>query len=121
MNAAGTTFLLNSHVLSEVEMVCNRVAIMDRGKVVVQDDLSNLLRTAAENYTAETTGFEDAPRFVTVLEKMQDRVRCRFPAENLGDFTAFVRERGLIMTECRLDRMSLEEAFFERLGEGGHA
>jgi ABC-2 type transport system ATP-binding protein len=39
----GTTVFLNSHLLSEVEQVCDRVAIDDRGKVVAEGTLDELL------------------------------------------------------------------------------
>lgn len=39
----GMTVFLNSHLLSEVEMVCDRVAIMDRGSLVAQGPLDDLL------------------------------------------------------------------------------
>jgi ABC-2 type transport system ATP-binding protein len=41
----GTIVFLNSHLLSEVEQVCDAVAIVDRGKVVAQGDLAQLLQT----------------------------------------------------------------------------
>ncbi len=40
---AGTTVFVNSHILGEVELMCDRVAILDRGKVVAQGKLSDLL------------------------------------------------------------------------------
>jgi ABC-2 type transport system ATP-binding protein len=43
----GTIVFLNSHLLSEVEQVCDAVAIVDRGKVVAQGDLAQLLRTSS--------------------------------------------------------------------------
>jgi ABC-2 type transport system ATP-binding protein len=46
----GATIVMNSHVLSEIEMLANRVAIIDSGRVVVQDDLQNLLTLNQELY-----------------------------------------------------------------------
>lgn len=43
LSARGTTVFLNSHLLSEIEMVCDRVAIVDRGRVVRSGLLSELL------------------------------------------------------------------------------
>ena len=43
----GTVVFLNSHLLSEVEQICDAVAIIDRGKVVAQGRLADLLRTSA--------------------------------------------------------------------------
>ena len=43
LRARGMTVFLNSHLLSEVEMVCDRVAIVDRGRVVRSGRLDELL------------------------------------------------------------------------------
>jgi ABC-2 type transport system ATP-binding protein len=41
--AGGTTVFLSSHLLAEVELVCNRAAIVDRGRLVAQDRVEALL------------------------------------------------------------------------------
>jgi len=48
LSAGGITVFLNSHLLSEVEMVCDRVAIIDRGNVVRSGRLDDLVRGAPE-------------------------------------------------------------------------
>src|SRR5918997_6831326 len=48
LKARGLTVFLNSHLLSEVETVCDRVAIVDRGKVVRYGPLEELLRESLE-------------------------------------------------------------------------
>ncbi len=48
LSARGMTVFLNSHLLSEVEMVCDRVAIIDRGHVVQSGRLDDLIRGAPE-------------------------------------------------------------------------
>ncbi len=42
LNAAGTTVFLSSHQLSEVEQLCTRIGVVDRGRLVLQDDLDAL-------------------------------------------------------------------------------
>jgi ABC-2 type transport system ATP-binding protein len=48
LRARGLTVFLNSHLLSEVEMVCDRVAIVDRGRVVRGGRLTDLVGGVAE-------------------------------------------------------------------------
>jgi ABC-2 type transport system ATP-binding protein len=48
LRAEGTTVFLNSHLLSEVELVCDRVAIVDRGRVVRSGRLPELVGGATE-------------------------------------------------------------------------
>ncbi len=42
LNEEGTTVFLSSHLLSEVEQLCTRVGVVDRGRLVLQDDLDAL-------------------------------------------------------------------------------
>jgi ABC-type multidrug transport system ATPase subunit len=42
LSAAGTTIFLSSHQLTEVEQLCSRVGVVDRGKLVLQDELAGL-------------------------------------------------------------------------------
>src|SRR5262249_57133866 len=42
LNAAGTTVFLSSHLLAEVESLCTRIGVVDRGRLVLQDDLAAL-------------------------------------------------------------------------------
>jgi ABC-2 type transport system ATP-binding protein len=43
LQARGTTVFLNSHLLSEVELVCDRVAIVNRGRVVAQGPIAQIV------------------------------------------------------------------------------
>jgi ABC-2 type transport system ATP-binding protein len=49
------TVLLSSHLLGEVEELCNRVAIVRKGRIVYEGDLQQLLATAAAGYRMRTT------------------------------------------------------------------
>jgi ABC-2 type transport system ATP-binding protein len=42
LHAAGTTIFLSSHLLAEVEQLCTRVGVLDRGRLVLQEDLATL-------------------------------------------------------------------------------
>jgi len=70
----GTSVLLNSHLLSEIELVCDRVAIMLRGRLVAEGSPAELARArGVEVETDEGTRLfdsstrEDAPRLVAEL------------------------------------------------------
>src|SRR5438093_12056409 len=55
----GTAILLNSHLLSEIEMTCDRVAVLRSGKVVAQGRVEELTRRAAK-YKLVATPIDDA-------------------------------------------------------------
>jgi ABC-2 type transport system ATP-binding protein len=56
LKARGTTVFLNSHLLSEVELVCDRVAIVDHGRVVAVGSLAELL--TADSVRIRATGLD---------------------------------------------------------------
>ena len=115
MNREGTTFVINSHILSEVEMVCNRVAIIDHGRVIVQDDLRALLACEHEIYAIEIAQAGALPPYFQGVEMAGDRVRAIVPANAMPDFFKYISDNGVRVYECTLKRMSLEDAFFKWL------
>jgi ABC-2 type transport system ATP-binding protein len=77
----GVGVLLNSHLLSEVELVCDRVAIIARGRLVRAGTPEELagpggveVETGAGTRTFEGAGREDAPRIVAELVAAGERV-----------------------------------------------
>ena len=44
LNRAGTTVFLSSHLLGEIEQICTRVGVLDRGRLVLQAELDELRR-----------------------------------------------------------------------------
>src|SRR3954453_19054502 len=55
LSLAGTTVLLSSHLLAEVEELCNRVAIVRTGRIVFEGELADLKRTAGGEWRLRTT------------------------------------------------------------------
>jgi ABC-2 type transport system ATP-binding protein len=79
------TVLLSSHLLGEVEELCNRVAIIRKGRIVYEGSLTELLATATTGYRLRTTNLERA-RVVALAQAGVSEVRVegdelRFAAE----------------------------------------
>ena len=77
----GVAVLLNSHLLSEIELVCDRVAILLDGRIVTAGSPAELskprgveIETAAGIRTYETAGREDVPALVADLVAAGERV-----------------------------------------------
>ena len=59
LNERGKTIILTSHYLEEVEMLCNTIAIINKGKIVMQDTKNNLVadgQKLEDKYLAITKG-----------------------------------------------------------------
>jgi len=77
----GTSVLLNSHLLSEVELVCDRVVILSRGRVVAAGRPAELARPRGIEIDTDggvrrypEAGREDAPRIVAELVGAGERI-----------------------------------------------
>jgi len=105
----GTTVLLSSHILSEVEALCDRVSIIRAGRTVetgTLDDLRHLTRTSVD---AVLTGPPPRPDYVHDLTIDGDRLRCQVDTEQLGTLLAELTAVGVRSLASRPP--TLEELF----------
>jgi ABC-type multidrug transport system ATPase subunit len=109
----GATIVMNSHVLSEIEMLANRVAILERGKVVAQDELRNFLTVDKELYSVVFEAHGVAPDYLMSVKYTGGVVKGDIPKERLYDFMQFTKGSGLSLYECALKKNSLEDSFFK--------
>jgi ABC-type multidrug transport system ATPase subunit len=117
LNEAGTTIFLSSHLLFEVEALCTRVGIVDRGRLVVQDSLSTL-RAPTGHVVVETP---DAAEVVTMLDgqvvtREGQRLVIRHP--DPADLNARLVGAGLRVASIAEQRRTLEEVVLEVTGHG---
>ena len=49
LNKKGTTLIYTSHQLNEAEDLCDTIALIDEGKIIVHDDLNHLLEAYGQN------------------------------------------------------------------------
>ncbi len=121
----GMTVMLSSHLLAEVEEVCNRVAIIRRGRVVYEGSLAELRREAGVAYRLRTTDDDRAARVCAAQPGIGD-VAARpeggliFRAESedaVGRLSLALAESGALVLEVAPQMATLEDLFFE-LTEG---
>lgn len=115
----GATIVMNSHVLSEIEMLANRVAIIEGGKVIAQDELRNLLSPNQELYSVAFEGDGTVPEYLTSVERVGRVIKGSIPRDRLYDFMDYTRNSALPVHECSLKKTSLEDSFFQIVKGGG--
>jgi len=120
LHRQGVTVVLNSHVLTEIEMLATRAAIIERGRVLAHDDISRLTAPTGEDYDVEFETTGEIPDYVLIIHRAGDTCRGIIPAAALYPFIEHVRVTGARIRACALRRRSLEEAFATIL-KGGHA
>lgn len=114
----GKTILINSHLLSEVELVCDSVAILNNGVLVKEGSVTDLT-ISSDTYKMETSGLDDETvntllsRYKAVIENRNSfTVKADNPAE-LNGIIDFLRSRGILITEIGKLKSTLEEMFIE--------
>jgi ABC-2 type transport system ATP-binding protein len=117
----GTIVFLNSHLLSEVEQVCDAVAIVDRGKVVAQGDLAQLLGASSVRIRATGVSREARSamaRFGEVDDTADGAVLVKgIDRERIPELVSAVVASGARVYAVEPQHESLEERFLSLLGQ----
>ena len=118
----GITILLSSHLLNEVEDLCNRVAIIRKGSIVYEGPLKELLATAATGYRLRATD-PDRARVVLLSQRGVDGVslgegQLRFTADEDAVARAAIAlgQARIGITALIPETASLEELFLGLTG-----
>jgi ABC-2 type transport system ATP-binding protein len=117
LKAAGRTIFFSSHVLSEVERVCDRVAIVRQGRLVGLQDVASLLASRKRHVEMRLTG--PPPRLDGVAGVSGIHVGDGFLSCQLeGDPKPFLAAiSGVAMSDLTIEPAHLEEAFLEFYAE----
>lgn len=97
LKAQGKTVLITSHLLGQLEEICDRVAILDRGRLVL------------EGAVAELTG--QTGRQALMIEAL--------PEAELGELRTWLAARGRVLETVEAPRTRLDRIFRERVGKEG--
>src|SRR3989441_3961773 len=140
--AGDHTIILSTHILPEVEQTCERVIIINKGKLVATDSVHNLQNRArgAESVLVEVAGRNGALDSATVQQRLaqisgvtgvllKERrdSRAIFEVETRkgglvrGDLARAVVESGWDLNELRPAARSLEEVFLQLVGDESQA
>jgi ABC-2 type transport system ATP-binding protein len=119
----GMTVVLSSHLLAEVEEVCNRVAIVRSGKIVYEGEIADLKRGAGTVYRLSTTDDERALAVCRAQPAISDvrieHERIAFTADEAAveELSQSLIEAGALIRVLAPQTVTLEDLFFS-LTEG---
>jgi ABC-type multidrug transport system ATPase subunit len=117
LNEAGTTVFLSSHLLGEVELLCTRVGVLDRGRLVLQEDLADIQAPTGRIIV-------DSPDAARAAALLNGRVEAREGSKLVvrHDDPAALNARlvadGIRVTGMAVHRRSLEEVVLEITSAG---
>ena len=114
----GTAVLLNSHLLSEIELTCDRVAVLRKGKAAAEGTVEELTRKS-EKYKLVATPIDDAlvasfRETGAVVERVNSHVELSVnDIQHLNALVDQLRARGSMLTELAPMRSTLEDVFVD--------
>jgi len=118
----GITILLSSHLLNEVEELCNRVAIIRKGRIVYEGGLGDLLATATTGYRLRTTEPERtrtlllAQRGIAGVTLTDGEVRFSADEDTVARTAITLGQARIGITALVPETASLEELFLGLTG-----
>ncbi len=112
LNAEGTTIFLSSHLLAEVEQMCTRVGVLDRGRLVVQDELG-LLRGPTGRTVVVTPDGDTVRALLDGRVEAREGDRLVVRAEDAASLNRTLVEAGVRVHEIGPERRGLEQVVLE--------
>ena len=122
MKNDGKSILLSSHILSEVETLCDKVAIIRQGKIIESgtlDELRHLTRVQVTVQTRVPIPLLHTQKGVHQLEIVEDAMSLQVDAEEMERVMAYISSFGILKMEC--SPPTLEDLFMRHYeGAGGN-
>jgi ABC-2 type transport system ATP-binding protein len=114
--AAGSTVLFSSHILQDAEMICDRVGILEAGRLRSVGRLDTMISSAVEWFDVSVRS--TAPERLPAELLSRDGLHCLLrvgDVEALGRLLAVIRDRGDEVTSIWPKRQTLEDLFLREL------
>jgi ABC-type multidrug transport system ATPase subunit len=117
----GTTIILASHILDEVQKTCSHVAVLERGKRLFSgrvDEVlnrSNWVEIAAGNNAALLLALKNTPWVSSLQEETDKFVFVPLEAISMEEINRYFFEKGIVLNHLALRKKSLENYFLELL------
>ena len=120
LNREGSTVLLTTHYLEEAEALCNRIAMLKKGRLVALNRTSDLIRMASGNVLRFKIDGQ-LPAALATEARVTGRI-VQLPAHDAHEierYLASVREAGLKVEDVEIRKADLEDVFLKVMAEQG--
>ncbi|MBN2699023.1 MAG: ATP-binding cassette domain-containing protein [Bacteroidales bacterium] len=130
LNEKGTTVFLTTHYIEEAERLCDRIAFLNRGKIIKIDSVNNLINESKDEHIIEVVldeNFSDKAQLSAKLNEKFTYLNCQFKNDktikiisikpiDISPIVQFLSLQNIFIIEARLHRPSLEDAFVKLTG-----
>ncbi|MCO6432876.1 ABC-2 type transport system ATP-binding protein [Nitrosomonas nitrosa] len=119
LNRDGHTIVLTTHYLEEAEALCNRVAMLKQGKIVVLDSIRNLIKSIQGLTVQMRLSCEKLPAALQSWPTSSSEGFHYFKMENYPQIElllAMLRQENIQVLEMQLQQPDLEEVFVKIMG-----
>ena len=120
------TILLTTHYIEEAEKLCDRVAIIDEGRIIAigtPEEISDqtvghsfIQIHSEQDLPSDMPEFESAEQITVTADRRSLVVHSARPARTLVDLVKWLDQNGVELSDVRLKRPTLEDAFIEMTG-----
>lgn len=129
INRQGKTIVLTTHYMEEAQLLCDRVAIIDQGRIVALDSPGQLIKNLDSNYRIQVTtqepvsvaAFQDIEGIVNAAPAENHAHRYELQArpalESLPSLLSAVRERDIPLVDIEVQPANLEDVFIHLTGK----
>ncbi len=122
LSAGGRTVLISSHLLNEVEQVCDSVAILSKGDLIAQGKVTDLVRSkdrvrVRTTDDAKAAGILSALEWVEQVDADDDGMVVTAPVHRSAELTAALSRSQVYVAAMIPIQTSLEQYFLEVTGE----
>lgn len=110
--------LISSHILSEIELICDRIAIIDNGSLVEIKDLNKKQKEEKLTITLEVKQTNEANDYLNkngyVSEIENQKLKLELPKEEIPKVNKLLVENNINVYEIKQKEKTLEEEFIEK-------
>ena len=122
LHSEGKTILLTTHYIDEAELLCEKVGIIDKGKLIVEDSVDNL-KKMVKNSSIEIQlkdALETKPQFLNDYEHNIDDKKIHIitdkPNMELPSIILKFSEKAIKIEDIHIPQTSLEDVFLDLTG-----
>src|SRR5579875_486007 len=108
----GMSVIVSSHLLSEMEMMCDRIAIIQNGKLIDIQKVHDYVAESKQKYFFEVD-MENLPFLNISYKKMEKGIEIELEKDEVPDMIQLLIEKGIRIFEVKPVAKSLEDRFLE--------